>query len=92
MTVTAVCSPLHEDPAVRPDCGAVAHVPPTPFTATAAIDVESTLISSFVFAAPLPDELLPEFDDPLLPEFDDPLLPELDEPLLLDERPVHVGG
>jgi hypothetical protein len=72
---------VHDDPAARPDCGAVAHVPPTPFTLTAAVEVGSTVISNVVFAALLPDELLPEFEEPLLPEL---LFDELPP-----ETPVH---
>ena len=85
MTVTAVCSPLHEDPAARPDCGAVAHVPPTPTTPTAPSEPAFTEISNVVPGVEL-DE--PEFE--LLP--DEPL-PELlfDEPefeLLFEEPPL----
>jgi hypothetical protein len=70
---------VHEDPAARPDCGAVAQVPPTPFTLTAAVDVASTVISKVVFAALLPDD----------PEFDEPLLLELLFDELPPEMPVH---
>ena len=69
--MTAFCSPEQLLPAVSCLFGSVAHVPPTFATPTAAVEVESTLISSVVFAAEL---------DPL-PE-DEP-----DPELLFDELP-----
>ena len=88
--VVAVCSPEQELPAAMPDCGWVAHVPPTPTRPTAASESDFTLISSVVAGALLEEPELLFEPEPLVPE----LL--LFEPLLLFDElppdcPVHFA-